>query len=202
MSENKSSPLMWILGGCGLLSVFGCCIGGAVGLYFYQKKLEETAYDGTFDPGGTGTGTFVGGEAPGPAPLPLVIPPTPRPTASVHTVIATVDQVAGTTPVRVGDTCTFVVEVNDRPDAPAGYWCHTVAMCGSTLLYGGPSNGYFLCAVYDNPPAIMGEDAETTGADSDGSFQLDSRGGRMIVRDDAGGPLGAFRVEAAVQSVL
>lgn len=202
MSENKSSPLVWILGGCGLLSVFGCCIGGAVGIYFYQKQQEALAQYPFEPPGGTTVpGTF-GGDAPGPQPLPLVIPPAPRPVGSTHLVTATVDAVAGTAPVSVGDTCSFTVEVIDRAEVPQGYWCHTVTMCGSSILYGGPSNGYFLCAVYDSPAAVIGEDIDTTASDSDGSYQLDTRAGRLIVRDDASGAMGAFRVEARVISVL
>ena len=60
-----------------------------------------------------------------------------------------------------------------------------------------------LSAVTDLPPGVVGEDRETSGSgDTDGSFQLDTRSGTLIIRDDAAGALGAFRIEARVMTVL
>ncbi len=197
MTEKKTSPLLYVAGGCGLLSIFGCCVFGVVGFFYYQEQQSQIA--AFQDPyGGGGTGSV---EAPGPPPMPLVIVPTPRPAASMRTIVATVERVGGTIPVSPGDSCSFTVEVRDSTSA-MGYWCHTIATCNGTNLYGGVDNGYFPCAVYDTPPGVVGEDAETTTADSDGSFQLDTRSGTLIVRDDMAGPMGAFRVEARVMTVL
>jgi hypothetical protein len=198
MSEKKTSPLLYVAGGCGLLSVFGCCVFGIVGFFYYQERQNTYA---TFnDPYGVGGGPAI--EAPGPAPLPLVIVPAPRPTTNQRTIVATVERVGGAIPVSVGDSCTFTVEVRDAQN-PMGYWCHTMATCNGTTLYGSTENGFFTCAVYDNPPGVVGEDGETTGSgDTDGSFQLDTRSGTLIIRDDAASALGAFRIEARVMTVL
>ena len=200
MTEKKTSPLLYVAGGCGLLSVFGCCIFGVVGFFYWQDQQDQYAAYGTFDdPYAVGGST----EAPGPAPLPLVIVPTPRPAANMRTIVATVERVGGVVPVSVGDSCSFTIEVQDTTNTAMGYWCHVNATCNGTTLYGGTTQGYFTCSVYDDPPGVVGEDSEMTGSgDGDGSFQLDIRAGTLIIRDDVAGAMGAFRVEARVMTVL
>jgi hypothetical protein len=200
MTEKKTSPLVYVAGGCGLLSVFGCCVFGVVGVFYWQEQQNEyAAFDDPYAIGGGGGSV----DAPGPAPMPLVIVPAPMPSARMRTIVATVERVGGTIPVSAGDTCSFSVEVQQTDSTAMGYWCHTIATCNGTALYGGPSNGFFPCAVYDSPPGVVGEDSETSGSgDTDGSFQLDTRAGTLIMRDDAAGAMGAFRVEARVMSVL
>jgi hypothetical protein len=201
-SDKQKSPILWIALGGGLLLLSCCCFSG-VGYWFYAAR--QTTEGPIFGPV-TGTGSGTGPvEAPGPTPTPLVIPPAPRPFGTTRTILATVERVGGTVAVNPGDSCSFAVEVRDAqgvPQAPNGYWCHTVVVCGMTTLYGGAQNGFFPCAVYDNPPSVQGEDGEMTSSDTDGSFQLDTQTRTLIIRDDATGSMGAFRVEARIDSVF
>ncbi len=194
--EKQKSPILWIALGGGLLLLSCCCFSG-VGYWFYA--MRSSGSDGpVFGPVGDNGPV----EAPGPAPTPLVIPVAPRPFGTTRTVLATVERVGGNVAVNAGDSCSFAIEVRDNAQEPSGYWCHVVLMCGVTVLYGGESNGFFRCAVYDNPPSVSGEDAETTSTDTDGSFQIDTQTRTLIVRDDASGAMGAFRVEARIDSVF
>jgi len=205
MADKKMSPMIWIAAGCGLLSIFGCCIASGVAFYAYGAQSEEPM---PFDMGGGqpdfggGTPNLGGGIAPGPAPSPLVIPMTPMPSIRTRSIVASVQSVAGTVPVTPGSLCYVIVEVKPEAQVPAGFWCKSTVTCNGTVLFGETeTNGFFPCAAYDSPAAVLGEDAETTGSDGDASIQLDTNRRTLILRDDATGLRGAFRIEAQITEV-
>jgi len=201
------SPMIWIAAGCGLLSIFGCCLGSGVAFFAYRAQEQEQEQRsiamgrGQPDFGG-GTPNLGGGVAPGPAPSPLVIPMTPMPSIATRSIVASVQSVAGSVPVTPGSFCYVIIEVKPQTRQPAGYWCKSTVTCNGTVLYGETAtNGFFPCAAYDSPAAVLGEDGETTTIDTDGSIQLDTNRRTLILRDDHAGTHGAFRIEAQVTEV-
>jgi hypothetical protein len=112
-------------------------------------------------------------------------------------VAATVAEARGLPALR-GAACLFDVQ----PPTEATPLCRTQVICGGQLLYGGQDAGYFRCIVSPGPPpSIAGQDADTTGLDRDAAMTIDTASRKLVVRDDARGPLGAFEVEARIDSV-
>jgi hypothetical protein len=141
-----------------------------------------------------------------PEPEPVVAPPevapgAPQPDAS-RIVVARVTRITGNVPVRRGSLCRFTVQRIDEPHGNLPYWCRAQVMCGDTQLYGGQTSGYFNCEL-EMPPSkhVRGNDENTTWSDSDAAFEIDTRGGRLVVRDDSHGFHGEMTVEARVVDV-
>jgi hypothetical protein len=115
-------------------------------------------------------------------------------------VSAIVEQATGVPGLRAGTTCLFDVTRSDRPDGT--FWCNAQVSCGGQLLYGGPGAGFFECTLYEQPERhVVGDDPDTTSADSDAAMHLDTLRNQLTVRDDASGRLGAFSVRARVTAV-
>jgi hypothetical protein len=116
-------------------------------------------------------------------------------------VVARVTSVTGNVPVRRGALCRFVVQtiIANRDGADR---CRAQVTCGDTLLYGGQTSGYFNCDL-DDPPSkhVSGLDDATTWSDSDAALNIDTRAGRLIVRDDSQGFHGEMQVEARIVDV-
>lgn len=135
-----------------------------------------------------------------PPPSPSLPPPPSVGTTSPRRVSAIVEQVSGVPGLRSGSTCLFDVNRFDRPDGT--FWCNAQVSCGGQLLYGGAGAGYFECTLYEQPERhVVGDDPDTTSADSDAAMRLDTLRGQLTVRDDASGRLGAFSVRARVTSI-
>lgn len=136
-----------------------------------------------------------------PAPPLAPLPPPPSPAiTSPRRVTATVEAATGVPGLRAGSECSFDVTHGDRPDGT--FWCNAQVRCAGRLLYGGPSAGFFECTLYERPERhVVGEDPSTTSQDGDAAMRLDTLAGRLTVRDDPRGRLGAFTVRARVTGV-
>jgi hypothetical protein len=122
--------------------------------------------------------------------------PDPQP----RRIRAEVVSAEGSTGVRVGDGCNFLVERHPLEDGR--FYCRAQVICGGVLLYGGPDRGYFACALYDEPRRdVVGSDPSTTGSDHDGALQLDSVSGVLKVWDDSYGEHNEFMVIAEITDV-
>lgn len=113
---------------------------------------------------------------------------------------AEVVRAEGSSGVRVGDKCEFLVR---RHTAENGsYECNAQVICGERLLYGGPMRGYFPCRLSEGERRdVVGTDGATTSYDQDAALILDTKRGVMRVWDDERGIHGKFRVEADILSV-
>lgn len=196
MTAPKRSNLPWILAGCGVLLLFGCCLSTAGGVFFYRaKKADREAAVESYRRAaeqqqrlaeerqrGTGAPTL----------------PDYAGTPSI-TVMATVTRATGSRlTVRAGEPCVFQIEYPERSDQPGQRWCHTVVRCGGVALYGGGTGGYFPCTFSQSPAAVRGTDGDTTSSDRDGAFTIDTAAGTLIVRDDSAGDYGAFELAATI----
>ena len=174
--DNPGRPI-WILTGC--LSVFGLvtCLG--IGMFVALFPPQNT-----------------------PAPSGLANAPTsPQRAAGVdlgpRKFDAVVTAVSGSAPVSVGAGCS--VQIVGAPLAQGLYWCNAQLFCGGRLLYGGASAGYFDCSL-SGPPGrhVLGHDQQTTAADSDAAFAVDTVGALLRVRDDANGMYGTYSIDARI----
>jgi hypothetical protein len=98
----------------------------------------------------------------------------------------TVDGATGRSGVAAGDSCTldFVYDTSEL-----GLQCHASLSCGSLLVYGGTSQGYFPCDPTPGSDGLhTGIDGAPTSEDGDPRFWISSE--RVEVSDDAEGPLG------------
>lgn len=194
MSEEKPNTALLLGGGVAVLAVVGCCCFGSAAT-FWSYQVTEKAADELEAERELRYGprlSDVGFQSYTP-------PTTPRPLdASPRMVEATVTIARGTSGVRVGDTCRVPVEIRDRT---SGWWCHTEITCGGRTVFGGPTLGFFPCAIFEDPLVIMGVDGQTTALSRDGAFGLDTRDEFLVVEDDTQSALGAFHIEARVTSV-
>ncbi len=115
-------------------------------------------------------------------------------------VVAVVDNASPGAPVGIGSDCQFTV--TGTPDPQAGTMCNAQIVCAGQLLYGGPSAGYFPCAISGPPPYVSGSDLSTSQTDHDAAMSLDTASGSLTITDDAAGQFGAYQVHARVTSVL
>ena len=192
MENAGGNKLLYVLVGCAGLCFLGLCAATGLGLYLFAQD---------------------GAEAGRPAP-PLPVAPGPRPAdepaagaASADPrgeplvprmrVAATVTAARGAATAR-GASCLFDVQ----PPTEATPLCRAQVICGDRLLYGGKDAGYFRCAASAGPPpSVAGQDPQTTGLDRDAAMTIDTASRTLLVRDDEHGPLGAFEVEARIDSV-
>ncbi len=189
--------MLWVLVGCAVLLVVGLCAASGFALFFVYAG--QTPYpDGPPPPTPTPMPQRPMVQTPqGPQPQ---LPPPPvnyRPL----TVSAVVTQ--STTPrVTVGTRCVFPVTRHDRQGEPTGYWCRAEIRCGTELVYGGGTAGYFPCTVVDSAAAsVVGGEAGTTTSDGDAAVQLNTPASRLTVSDDPSGRIGAYSIEARIESV-
>lgn len=189
---SKGNGMIWVAAGCGGLLILTLCVGSGVAFYFVGQRaeMERTDYPGPMiDPNGPS-----GGQGPGP------MMPNTGGSESVE-VNATVTVSTGSQPAAAGSTCSFRVEHLPRSNG-AGFWCRTQAVCAGRLLFGGPTAGYFNCTYSGGAsPAVTGGDPDTTSADSDASFAIDTTSGNVTIRDDASGPNGEYSLVAHIDSV-
>lgn len=217
MQEGSSSKWLWIALGCGFLVVVGTCAGGAIAFYFFAKERVTAESSQPAPLGGAapvppsaadpsaGSGVTLAPMDPPSLGNPPPLPPPPGPVgpfdATPRTVVATVTSVRGAQVVPVGAECRF--DVRRVREAGGAATCNAQVHCGQKLLYGGPTAGFFPCTI-DEPPArdVVGSDGRTTAEDSDAALELDTRAGRLRIRDDASGPHGAYELEAAIARAL
>lgn len=199
---QSNSALIWVLVGCAGLLVLGLCGATGFGVWRYLEASTTAPYPGPAPvPTPMPTPPYPAppsGPAPGPGPS---LPAPPQMGVSPRTVTATVTSVTGSSPVAVGATCGFNVERHTRPDPP-GFWCRAQITCGGTLLYGGPSAGFFPCQLFEQPRRdVTGEDDMTTASDTDAAMRIDTRTGTLSIRDDSAGTHGQYTVEARITDV-
>lgn len=193
---QSNNTLIWVLVGCAGLLVLGLCGATGFGVWLYLEDSRTAAPMPVPTP--TPYPAPPSGPAPGPGPA---LPAPPQMGASPRTITATVTSVTGSSPVAVGATCGFNVERHTRPDPP-GFWCRAQISCGGTLLYGGPSAGFFPCQLFEQPRRdVTGEDDMMTGSDTDAAMRLDTRAGTLSIRDDSAGPHGQYTLEARITDV-
>jgi hypothetical protein len=201
-----SSVWLWVGLGCGGLVLVLACVGGAGFWFYYQARDAQDQVAVAFEQARAqeeAQRRMAEQAQPGMPGVPLPAVPTgPGPTdRTPRMIVATVTSVTGNPGVAPGNVCSFAVEHHEQPARPEGYWCRAHVMCGLTLIYGGGEAGYFPCTLTDSPRGVTGADGDTTATDRDGSLELDTRSGRLVVRDDASGHLGAFSVEGTINSV-
>jgi len=196
VEQKTSSAGLWIGIGCGALFFLTLCAGGGVMAWLTLARS-----------GGRGVATPVISPI-GPGPMPSSgpgvgpqLPPPPMPAgpsdAAPRQVLAVVQSASGLAGVGASTECRITVARATRPDGT--FWCKADAMCGTTLVYGGGTAGYFNCQLYESPRRdVVGRDTDTTSGDRDAAFELDTQTGTLRVRDDATGALGAFSIEARV----
>lgn len=193
---SKSSAVTWIVVGCGAAFVLLLC-AGAGGMIFWTLTARRAAtglVPFTPVPGDSTAPSGSGGSGP-------QLPPPPVPAGpsdpSPRQIAAVVSTVTGSSGVTVGTECRFPVLRVPRDDGT--FWCRAQATCGSVLLYGAGTGGYFNCQLWDTPRRdVVGRDVDTTSGDQDPSFDLDTRAGTMRIADDPSGRLGAFTIDARV----
>jgi hypothetical protein len=200
MAKNEPDRLLYLLVGCAGLGFLGLCAATGVGVYLFAREggaAQENVSPVTapaYDPGAKPP--FGAPSDPAPA-----APSAPRLRVAATVTSVSVGEggaAAGGFGLAPGASCLFDVQAPGA-DSPM---CRAQIVCGGRLLYGGESAGYFPCTVApDAPPSVAGEDAATTGEDGDAAMRLDTRAGRLSVEDDARGPLGAFAIEAHIDSV-
>ncbi|MEO0323217.1 MAG: hypothetical protein AAF447_09685 [Myxococcota bacterium] len=220
-APKGDNALVYVLAGCGVLLVIGLCVVTGFGMYVISQQTSTAvtipepgpipnppgpdarefppypdtppAPPGTPPPGATGPG----GATPAPS-----LPPPPPPPAELL-VEFEVEVVGGAARVAPGDRCTFPVSLQPRPGASP--WCRAEVRCAEQLLYGGGSAGFFECsfspATEDAPGAVVGGEDQTSGVDGDAAFRVDTLGGVVTVRDDAGAASGAYSVRGKVIEV-
>jgi len=185
---------MWIVVGCGAVFVLLLC-AGAGGMVFWTLTARPSgplggpvAISPVPSPGGGG------GTGPQLPPPPVPAGPSDPSPRQISAVISAATGSAGVTP---GTECRFPVTREPREDGT--FWCRAQVTCGSVLLYGGGTAGYFNCQLWETPRRdVIGRDADTTSGDQDPSLDLDTRAGTMRIVDDATGRLGAFSVDARI----
>ena len=215
-ASKGDNALVYVLAGCGVLLVIGLCVVTGFGMYVVtQQAAVIPSVRPTPGPNPREFPPYPDGPPPSPAlpapgpggatpaiPAPGLPPPPPAPVAALE-VEFEVEVVGGAPRVAPGDRCTF--PVTQQPRAGQTPWCRAEVRCGDQLLYGGGSAGYFECsfspATGDGPGAVVGGEDQTTGVDGDAAFRVDTLGGVVTIRDDAGAPSGAFSVRGRVVEV-
>ncbi len=111
---------------------------------------------------------------------------------------ARVTSASGLSGVSDGDSCTVEFSHRDRSTLP----CRVKLVCNGVTLFGfRESNGYFECEFESDPFRVNGEDSNTSGeGGGDPAMRLDTSSGALSIRDDAAGPVGAFTLEARIES--
>ena len=190
--------MLWVLVGCAALLIVGLCAASGLALFFVYARGEAIPY-----PDGPPSAY--------PQPQPQLQPQTPQgpqpvlPPPPVNYRPLTVSAVVTTSTsprVPVGSRCVFPVTRHDRVSEPNGYWCRAEIRCGTELLYGGGTAGYFGCNVVDTGAvSVVGGEAGTTSDDRDAAVQLNTAAGTLTIRDDASGRIGTYSLTARVESV-
>lgn len=190
--NSKGNGMIWVAAGCGGLLLLLLCVATGFGVFTIMDKRAS-----------------MGGSAPmpmqssDPSTGPMMPSPggSPGATASVE-VTATVTSSTGSRPAPEGAVCSFRVEHLPRSGG-SGYWCRTQAVCGGQLLFGGPTAGYFNCDMTQDSSGtqILGADPDTTSADNDGSFAIDTNAGTVVIRDDSTSANGEYSLVAHISSV-
>jgi len=212
--EPKRDNTWLIVGfgvGCGFVMLACCCLFGIL-LYVPGNQISIapisppiTGYPSPYPP------------TPPSLPPPTALPPPPisaPPSPPLppgtsdapddrapRAVRATITTVTGSPGVSVGQTCEFNVERRDREDG-SGFWCNAQIVCAGHLLYGGPTAGFFPCALFTAPTrGVVGSDPNTTAQDGDAAMSIDSQAGTLEIWDDAQGPNGEHRVVAHIDAI-
>lgn len=192
---QKSSALTWIIVGCGAFFVLLVC-AGAAGMIFWTLSARRSSSAVMPITPVPPVSTSGGPDSTGPQ-----LPPPPVPSGPVdpspRQVSAVVSTATGPVGVAPGTECRFPVLRVPRDDGT--FWCRAQVTCGSVLLYGEGTAGYFNCQLWETPRRdVVGRDVDTTSGDRDPSFDLDTRAGTLRIADDASGRLGAFALEARI----
>jgi hypothetical protein len=191
--------------GCGfilLASMCSCCLL----MYLPGNESAPPPPAPIYDPGPVAPTTVPPVLPPPPMSAPAS-PPLPSGTSEApddrapRAVSATITTVTGTPGVSTGQTCEFNVERRDRDDG-AGFWCNAQIVCAGHLLYGGPTAGFFPCALFSAPTrGVVGSDPNTTAQDGDAAMSIDSQASSLEIWDDAQGPNGEYRVVAHIDTI-
>lgn len=223
--DNKGSGVAWIVIGCGALFFLSLCVAGGAAFYIAggmgmttpagppPVPAPPTPMPMQPVPGQPVPFQPIPGQPvplpPPPVPSgpsgPVPMPPPPMPAGpsdpNPRRVRATVTSMLGSVGVRVGDSCAFDVERLPRDDG--SFWCRAQVVCNNVLLYGGPTAGFFDCQLIEanGRRDVIGGESATTPTDRDAAMQIDTPQHKLEVWDDQGGALGAFRMEARVESV-
>lgn len=209
--HHDDSSRKWIIGlaGCGFVLFLGLLAAVGAGMYIFSQgaeMVEEVPID--WGGGGGGgkppTGTTEGGKPPRPQGPGGPAIPGGGLAPSSRAFTATVTRASGSgAGFLQGASCQFAVQRVGNPQAPGGYWCHTVVTCNGRTLYGSERNGFFSCTMGEGPsPNVVGGEDQTTGMDTDAAFRIDSTQGTMSLRDDEAGPFGAYSLEARLGGVI
>lgn len=205
MEEKRGNGLLWALVGCGGLLFVGLCVALGAGVYLAYPRLQG----GVAGPNAPSTPVVAPGQPvqpvppggpvgpganftdkPPPGAIPI-LPPPGFPARPIE-LNATITSVTGSLSGRVSRACRMVVEPPN-----ANQRCRTQITCDTVLVYGGPQAGYFACRFDVGRGAVSGVDDQMTQADGDSAMSVDTDARRLQVRDDAGGPLGEFAIEAS-----
>ncbi|MDH5493313.1 MAG: hypothetical protein OEY14_15270 [Myxococcales bacterium] len=113
---------------------------------------------------------------------------------------ARVTRATGLGGVSAGTSCELLVE--HHPD-DAELRCRAVISCGEHTLFGDrPTNGYFQCTFEaGDAPIVQGADEETSREGTDPAMRIDTGAGTLSIFDEAEGRLGAFELDATLESL-
>lgn len=212
-AKDEREPWRWAVIGCAVVFLAGLCLVPAAVVAFLVDGGDERPPEVVSPPPQLPTPPPTPPTPPPTPPTPTPVPPTPPPTSPPtptappppatdppRRVEARVTESTGLGSVSVGDTCSFDVVRHPLPDGT--FWCNAQIRCAGQLLYGGANAGYFDCTLYEGVQRhVVGEDANTTGVDSDSAMSLNTLTHELVVRDDAAGSLGAFTVRAEITTV-
>ncbi|GAB4206987.1 MAG: hypothetical protein OHK0013_24150 [Sandaracinaceae bacterium] len=118
---------------------------------------------------------------------------TPTPTGTtLRSGTLTVTEVEGSV-VSVGDVCSFS-ELSIPPTSD-GHDVRWTITCGTSVLYGAGDTGYGRVTDPSWPPGTIAYDHATSAEDTDPALEWTSDA--IVLRDDASGPFGAYRIRFA-----
>ena len=97
-----------------------------------------------------------------------------------------------------GTVCDLPITAETQQDGTQT--CHVVMTCGGQVLYGDAQQGFFPCQFSTSPPRVVGQDANTSMADHDGAFNIDTTQSTVALADDFLGRAGMFTLSANITS--
>ena len=205
MSESSNNTMLFAGIGCAAVALLGMCVlGGGAAIYVARSGSASSPPPpppvGTVGGGGGGGGggpVLGGGPQIGPG-NPADVDWQGHPVVQIRATITRATSAYSM--IAPGATCEFPVELRGVGDDGIAR-CHVVVVCAGLSVYGSDRFGHFPCTATDAPPSVSGSDPQTTSADQDGAFSIDTRAGTLTVRDDAIGTLGSLEIEARIDSV-
>lgn len=98
-----------------------------------------------------------------------------------------------------GTTCDLPISAETLQDGTQQ--CHVTMTCAGQSMYGDASAGFFPCQFSTSPARVVGQDINTSMADRDGAFSIDTDQRTVNLADDFLGRAGMFTLTANITSI-